>query len=199
MRVYISGQISGLEMSEVIKKFAAAEELLRSVGFDPVNPLKNGLPASAPCDDHMIADITMLMPCEAIFMIRDWVNSRGARIEHKIAEEMGKMFLFEETYIQSEARKLFEIKNAIKAVTGFAFEDYTIKCNKPSLFFARLIFVSYCIEYGLIAKDIAKMVNRSIDSINRYPRDFARELNHNKRFKNMVSKVNDLLKNNVSQ
>ena len=44
MRVYISGKITGEPMDQVIAKFARAEFELATKGYDPVNPLKNGLP-----------------------------------------------------------------------------------------------------------------------------------------------------------
>ena len=39
-RVYISGKISGLDYYYVQLKFSACAESLKSIGYEPVNPLK---------------------------------------------------------------------------------------------------------------------------------------------------------------
>ena len=80
MKIYISGKISGLPYGEVERKFADAEELLESIGFEVVNPLRNGLPEKE---------------CGAIFMLDNWRDSRGARHEYNFALEEGKEVYFE--------------------------------------------------------------------------------------------------------
>lgn len=69
--------------------FRAAETKLRQQGFEPVNPVNNGLPAEAPWQQHMRADIALLVTCEAIVMLPGWRQSRGACLEHHIAKRLG--------------------------------------------------------------------------------------------------------------
>lgn len=69
MKVYISGPITGLPREETERAFAEAEAMIREKGHEPVNPLRNGLPASALWHEHMRADIRQLLDCEAIFML----------------------------------------------------------------------------------------------------------------------------------
>lgn len=88
-KAYISGAISGIPFDEVIAKFREAEEHLTNEGWQPVNPLHNGLPVESSWKQHMIKDIEMLMNCDAIFMLPCWSGSKGARIEKMIAQEMG--------------------------------------------------------------------------------------------------------------
>jgi len=88
-RIYISGKISGLPIEEVKAKFQTAEDNINRMGNYPVNPLKNGLYADATWWDHMSKDISMLLECDQILMLPCWKHSRGARIEHFIAREMG--------------------------------------------------------------------------------------------------------------
>ena len=80
MKVYISGKITGLPLSEVRERFADAAIFLDNIGFEPVNPLNNGLTASADWKDHMTADIRMLLDCDAIYMMDNWMESKGASI-----------------------------------------------------------------------------------------------------------------------
>ena len=92
-RVYISGRISGLDYNYVLLKFAACEEALKSVGYEPANPLKNGLPSSASWKEHMRADIALLKTCDYIYLQRDFIMSRGAMIELFLAIRWGKSII----------------------------------------------------------------------------------------------------------
>lgn len=89
MKVYISGKISDLPTEQVKAKFAQAEAQVISYGHTPVNPLKNGLEISEHWNKHLAADIALLLECDAIYLLTDWEDSKGARIENHIAEEMG--------------------------------------------------------------------------------------------------------------
>lgn len=95
MKIYISGKISGLPYGEVERKFADAEELLVSIGFEVVNPLRNGLPEKEEWIKHLCKDIELLHGCGAIFMLDNWRDSRGARHEYNFALEEGKKVYFE--------------------------------------------------------------------------------------------------------
>lgn len=95
MKIYISGKISGLPYGEVERKFADAEELLESIGFEVVNPLRNGLPEKEEWIKHLCKDIELLHGCGAIFMLDNWRDSRGARHEYNFALEEGKEVYFE--------------------------------------------------------------------------------------------------------
>jgi len=89
MKIYISGKIGDLPEAEVAAKFEHARRQVEAFGHEPVSPLNNGLDSAAPWEDHMGADIAMMLKCDAVYMLTDWGNSRGARIEHGIAHEMG--------------------------------------------------------------------------------------------------------------
>lgn len=88
-RIYISGPISNmLDLNK--PAFAAAADLIRSFGHDPVNPHdivpKKRTPAWS---DHMRADIKALMDCDVLIHLPTWSNSKGARVEWQIAFALG--------------------------------------------------------------------------------------------------------------
>ena len=83
--IYISGRITGEAISGVIAKFRAAERKIRRFGFTPVSPLDNGLPFEAEWADHMGRDIALLLKCDAIYLLPDYEQSRGAQIELCVA------------------------------------------------------------------------------------------------------------------
>lgn len=99
MKIYISGPISGRPIKEAEEHFAKA---FGSLLFDyhspkhPVNPMKIkpflGL-KNWYC--YMITDVWALLKCDAIYMLKGWDQSRGARIEKRIAEWLKMEVLFE--------------------------------------------------------------------------------------------------------
>jgi len=85
-KIYISGKISGLPIEEVKQKFSNAETHLKSKGWDPVNPLNNGLPENSTWEQHIGKDIELLLGCEAIALLDDWILSKGASLELVVAQ-----------------------------------------------------------------------------------------------------------------
>ncbi len=83
-RVYIAGKISGLDYELVKVKFTDANTLLLFLGYTPVTPIFL-------CKAHwnwwrcMAVCLWNLAQCDYIFLLPDWNNSKGARIERKFA------------------------------------------------------------------------------------------------------------------
>lgn len=90
MRIYISGQITGLEIAVAEKNFADVAELLTTSGHEPINPMTL-VPYHKDHTWHyyMAEDIKALLYCDAIIMLDNWTNSKGAKIEHGIAVGLG--------------------------------------------------------------------------------------------------------------
>lgn len=97
MRIYISGKITGLELEEAKQNFHNVEQRLYELGYVPINPMKV-------CEynplwewhHYMVEDIRELFNCEAIVMLHNWRDSKGARIEHSIAMEIGLKIYYPE-------------------------------------------------------------------------------------------------------
>jgi hypothetical protein len=45
--------------------------------------------------DYMADDIKALFECDAIYMLSDWGQSKGARVEYAIAKELGLIVIHE--------------------------------------------------------------------------------------------------------
>ena len=90
MRIYISGQITGLDIEVAKAYFKQTELQLKENGHTPVNPMEV-LPyhPDHTWHDYMAEDIKALLYCEAILMLDNWTNSKGAKIEHDIAKGLG--------------------------------------------------------------------------------------------------------------
>ena len=87
-KIYISGPISGLPLETVYNNFTNVEAQLLEQGYEPVNPFNNGLPTNATWEEHMRADLRLLLDCDAIYMLEGWEKSRGARIEYALAVDL---------------------------------------------------------------------------------------------------------------
>lgn len=94
-KVYISGKITGEDIHRVIKKFHNAARKLRLLGFEPISPLDNGLPFPAAWEDHMGEDVKLLLKSDAIYLLPDYGNSKGAQLELVIAKTLGMPVFFE--------------------------------------------------------------------------------------------------------
>lgn len=97
MRVYISGKMRGVPDYNRWK-FAYWASRLKEDGFKSVNPMEIGDSIAAPEEIEarpelvkkvLEADIAALRMCDAIFMLRGWETSEGARKELGVALEMG--------------------------------------------------------------------------------------------------------------
>lgn len=104
MKWYISGKISGLPTDQVTAKFRQAEQQIRAFGHEPVNPIDNGLGSEASWNEHLVADVALLLECDAIYLLKDWGDSRGSRIEANIAEECGLQIVHQPEYATYESR-----------------------------------------------------------------------------------------------
>ena len=89
MKVYISGPISGLPLETVYNNFTNAEVRLLEQGYEVVNPLNNGLPRESTWNEHMRADLKLLLDCDAIYMLNGWEYSKGASLEYDLAIDLG--------------------------------------------------------------------------------------------------------------
>lgn len=95
-RIYIAGPMTGKHMNNT-KAFTLRETLLIQAGWDAVNP--SSMDAQANVDplnpglyDYEAAatrDIPALRTCQAIYMMAEWENSRGACWERALAKYWG--------------------------------------------------------------------------------------------------------------
>lgn len=93
-KIYISGKISGIE-SEASVLFERVEKELQEKGYETVNPMKLNHEHDKSWESYMKADIKALCDCDEIFMLSNWKDSKGARIEHTIAFDLGIRRIYE--------------------------------------------------------------------------------------------------------
>lgn len=103
--VYVSGKISSLTEEEYTANFAAGCSALKALNYNPVNPLKVNPCHGEDCNSngprkldgtylhawtcYMRYDIIAMLKCDAIMMLPDWTDSKGAQLEKLVAEKCG--------------------------------------------------------------------------------------------------------------
>lgn len=93
--VYIAGKVTGEDVKSCKEKFAKAEFLLKRKGYQTINPLRL-CPPNANWENAMKMCIRKLSECDAIYLLTDWEESRGAKVEHYVAEQFGLKFIYQE-------------------------------------------------------------------------------------------------------
>jgi hypothetical protein len=112
-RIYLSGQITNLLIEEAYLNFEKAEKeainlfskctivvapltpKTHPIILKVINPMKLEHKENADWEDYMEKDISELLRCQGIYMLNNWKNSRGARIEYAIALELGLPIIYQ--------------------------------------------------------------------------------------------------------
>jgi hypothetical protein len=96
-RIYIAGKVTGEGLAEVTAKFGMAQKELEAKGYSVINPLAVTAAACESTEDNwlkmdwtlaMKLTVAAMMTCDEVYMLRDWKYSRGAIIEHGLAENL---------------------------------------------------------------------------------------------------------------
>ena len=95
MKIYISGAITGTD--DYMERFAKAEKELTEQGYSVVNPARVNaqLPEDTSYEEYMKMSFCMIDMCEAIYMLRGFEKSRGAKRELEFAKSEGMEIIYE--------------------------------------------------------------------------------------------------------
>ena len=133
MRVYISGKIGEAVISDATRqKFAKAEEMLEAKGYEVFNPTdgewQEHLRKRYPIDREqghdgedidfyayaLLRDMMVLATCEAIYMLPDFLDSKGAKAEHAFAVATGKkVYYADELFANGTLRREYNSRGVL--------------------------------------------------------------------------------------
>jgi len=85
-RIYIAGKVTGDPNYRA--KFRSESERLHSLGYEPVNPSEI-IAEDEPWKRAMKTALRAMLECDGVSLLPDWMNSKGARIEWRLATELG--------------------------------------------------------------------------------------------------------------
>lgn len=94
-KLYISGSITGdLNFKQKFRDYADYIDQ-NYTQYDVINPAEIVLPNLCDWEDYMCICLHLLNQCDAIFMLPDWKNSKGACVEHETAIKMNIPIFYE--------------------------------------------------------------------------------------------------------
>lgn len=138
MKIYISGKITGDENWK--EKFNNAEKVLIEkfkdcVIFNPILTAKYENKIS--WEDFLIVDFAFIDISDAIYMLSDWKDSKGANREFEYAKSKGKKIIFEnvndlEVYMEEQKKEDKVILNG-KEMTKNEFEEEKKKLEEKKV------------------------------------------------------------------
>ena len=87
MKIYISGRITGSKFYR--ERFSDAGIFLTCAGYSFISPLDFGSDKLSWEDNMRRALSIMLLLADGVALLDDWEDSKGAKIEKRLAEESG--------------------------------------------------------------------------------------------------------------
>jgi len=96
--IFISGKITGLSREEASNNFYNAEIKLKELGHECFNPIRIADRYGWNLDYafYMSKCLAELPYCDTIYMLKNWRNSKGSKIEYMVARELGLNIMYEE-------------------------------------------------------------------------------------------------------
>lgn len=95
LNCYIAGKIGDLTEQEYTNNFQKAAEEVKSLGYEPFSPLDLPHNHDRTWKSYMIEDIRLMMGCDAVYALKNWVHSPGARIEIGLAVQLGIKVIYQ--------------------------------------------------------------------------------------------------------
>lgn len=114
-RVYIAGPMTGLPDLNFPAFNALAAEL-RAQGLHVENPAEHGVVEGATWADYMHFDLTRIATCEAVHLLPGWSKSKGARLEVRIAVDLGMELRYAEGTERYQPAGALALPPAVQAI-----------------------------------------------------------------------------------
>lgn len=102
MKIYIAGKISGEPRLKMQQKFFDAAEQLSAKGHKPFIPSILPDYPDVPHDDYLHICFAMIDVCDAVYMLSDWQQSKGARQELQYAADTRKEIAYQDESTKEE-------------------------------------------------------------------------------------------------
>lgn len=156
-KIYIAGKVTGLDIDEVTKKFNYKEYELTAKGYEVVNPMRLNHDHNKEWESYMKVCLAELIKCDAIYLMPDWKESKGAKLEKRIAYELKLDIIYDLNPLEIS---LFHIIEMVEI------NNLKEKNRKLDNAFTRH-YLSYLLykKMGLTLKAVGKIINRNYGTI----------------------------------
>lgn len=94
-KCYIAGAIGSMPEAEYRPLFEAGAAEARALGFEPISPIDLPHNHDRSYGSYMKEDLTELLKCKAIYVLRNWRHSPGAKFEIETAVFCGINVIFQ--------------------------------------------------------------------------------------------------------
>jgi hypothetical protein len=95
-KCYIAGKIGDLPKEIYEANFEKAEQEVIALGMIPVSPVKLPHNHNKSYEAYMCEDIAAMCQCHAVYALRNWRHSPGAKEEIRIATFVGKTVIHQQ-------------------------------------------------------------------------------------------------------
>jgi len=102
MKIYIAGKITGLARTDYEAKFLSTQTMLENGGHKVMNPAYVNATEGFEHEDYMHICYAMIDVCNAVYMQKDWQQSKGARMELQYAADHKKEIFYEDEATREE-------------------------------------------------------------------------------------------------
>ena len=102
MTIFISIPVSGEDIQKQREHADHVKAALSRAGHKPVNPFEIFCGDNPSYKDHLQYGIRALMDCQAVYLCKGWMFSRGCRIEACVAKEFGLQIMKEDQNIKAQ-------------------------------------------------------------------------------------------------
>ena len=93
---YISGPITNFDSSIQKKNLERFYEIEKRLGEKCLNPADHGDSSDRSYESYLVQDIILIFENRPdMYMMVGWADSRGARLEHELAEQLGLKIEYE--------------------------------------------------------------------------------------------------------
>ena len=102
MKIYIAGKVTGEDEAAVFNKFATAKMKWENAGALVMSPHVLSENRGFEHGDYMHVCYAMIDVCDAVYALRDWQSSKGARMEIQYACDHQKRIFYEDKRTKEE-------------------------------------------------------------------------------------------------
>lgn len=94
-KIYVSGAISGLPIETAKANFQKAENHLKSLGYEVINPMNLPHLHGQTWNEFMREDLIAILDCQSIYMLVNFQESKGAKVEWNLAVQLDFEIVYE--------------------------------------------------------------------------------------------------------